>query len=1168
MSKLGLVFAGGGGKGAYEIGVWKALKEYDVDNNISAMSGTSVGGLNGALFTKGDFEQAVKVWEEMSPEKILQINHDKVISLLAKFNLPATIVTAIGKKLGFLKSEGIFSQKGLESIIRDSLQDGDLKDKIPFYICATDVTSKIAWKPLYKKLNDLNFKDIVQYLLATSAIPVAFPTTIVEDKELLDGFLTDNTPIKPLIEVEGCDKIIVVLLGRSETITQEKLKYPNVSFWEIVPTGNTKEELGSLDFKSVTASSLIEMGYSDTIEILKNLYEFMLIEQEYIEKGEILRIQNDGFKKQISNNSLLRREYKQLKNRYEDMNSLQYLISHPKLTKELTIQVEDNAPTLENIKQELEVTLDKDEMELIDINLDKVLEDMGNNSKEISKFAFDAVTSLASTTGKINYQINQGRFSRFIGTITGSDYKLQADINHNFSKSIYANTQMIKKLAQRNNLTLDMCISLGNKVNYLAQNQNLLQLQNNEQFKMLDGLKGAIFTLTDVTRTAIQNNTDRIEKLEYGQKLLNWGYHLQGSIKGLNPYESIVKIVLEYHDIVKNSNEESANNFLYSSLVNVGLDNITINPSAFIEYVIDNNTLFEKTKFLPLPQSYEVYAPVFASVSKVYEKNGNVKFNDIVSHLEDNYNLNLDSDIKGVDFAFELLSGLKIGAEIKESLPLSKTKMINRLDNLSHILKDDNIHIFNKDIESLKKKIDDFKVIIPVIGKFSSGKSKLLNTYITIDDKLFEVDTNPTTAIASEILYGQNNSVQLYDKDDKVVEISLEDIKNRDTKDIIYLKYFLNYPKLKNREDLVLVDMPGFESSNLNHNNAINHYFNRGNHYILALNCETANDNSILKHIKEILSYGAKFSIIITKSDKKLPKDIDKIVKVVRQNIAKKYPNEDFFIGSTSSFHNDIQDFEKIIDTIYEDAPNIFHKRFKKEFDILLDDITRHYNKLLKAPNDLIEFDKKILSEKKLFDDEVSQLNAKIKEIKFKIISEGAMTFSNKIENVLNANISSLINSAKNNNLSNTIIELLRPSMNSIIKKISEDSLRAIEDESLNISSDINLSLSNIYIDTKLSFFESIKNFFFKTQDKEIRNEIRNSVIPTVINDMSNNISMELETLYENIKKSVDEKIEDKREKNQELEKEIKQQINLQTKDFEELQSKYEKSLKKIEKEV
>ena len=45
--EFGLVLEGGGAKGAYEIGACKALEEMGM--NITAVTGTSVGALNGAM---------------------------------------------------------------------------------------------------------------------------------------------------------------------------------------------------------------------------------------------------------------------------------------------------------------------------------------------------------------------------------------------------------------------------------------------------------------------------------------------------------------------------------------------------------------------------------------------------------------------------------------------------------------------------------------------------------------------------------------------------------------------------------------------------------------------------------------------------------------------------------------------------------------------------------------------------------------------------------------------------------------------------------------------------------------------------------------------------------------------------------------------------------------
>ena len=54
--EYGLILDGGGARGAYQIGAWKALVEAGV--KVNAVAGTSVGALNGALICMGDVKQA------------------------------------------------------------------------------------------------------------------------------------------------------------------------------------------------------------------------------------------------------------------------------------------------------------------------------------------------------------------------------------------------------------------------------------------------------------------------------------------------------------------------------------------------------------------------------------------------------------------------------------------------------------------------------------------------------------------------------------------------------------------------------------------------------------------------------------------------------------------------------------------------------------------------------------------------------------------------------------------------------------------------------------------------------------------------------------------------------------------------------------------------------
>lgn len=76
MDKLGIVLDGGGGRGAYQIGVWKYLKESKLYNSISAISGTSVGGLNSCLFALDEYNLAETIWMQKIQDKILSIDID------------------------------------------------------------------------------------------------------------------------------------------------------------------------------------------------------------------------------------------------------------------------------------------------------------------------------------------------------------------------------------------------------------------------------------------------------------------------------------------------------------------------------------------------------------------------------------------------------------------------------------------------------------------------------------------------------------------------------------------------------------------------------------------------------------------------------------------------------------------------------------------------------------------------------------------------------------------------------------------------------------------------------------------------------------------------------------------------------------------------------------
>ncbi|MBR4934765.1 MAG: patatin-like phospholipase family protein, partial [Anaerotignum sp.] len=69
-----IALEGGGAKGAYEVGVWKALDEVGIKYN--AVAGTSVGALNGAMMASRDLETALQLWENVKFSQVFDADDE------------------------------------------------------------------------------------------------------------------------------------------------------------------------------------------------------------------------------------------------------------------------------------------------------------------------------------------------------------------------------------------------------------------------------------------------------------------------------------------------------------------------------------------------------------------------------------------------------------------------------------------------------------------------------------------------------------------------------------------------------------------------------------------------------------------------------------------------------------------------------------------------------------------------------------------------------------------------------------------------------------------------------------------------------------------------------------------------------------------------------------
>lgn len=191
-TKRALVLPGGGGRGAYQVGVAKALHEEGIDFDFAL--GTSIGGLNAAMIAQGDLRRLEELWCTIRAKDI--------------FGLPSA--SQVGR-LVFGHNLGLLDTSPLEDLLRRETSLHKLKSSpTKMGLCTTDLCSL---QTNFITTDDIvSSSELIDVLMATSALPMAFPPRHLHGAGLwVDGGLVRNTPLHAALEM-GADEIYMVLL--------------------------------------------------------------------------------------------------------------------------------------------------------------------------------------------------------------------------------------------------------------------------------------------------------------------------------------------------------------------------------------------------------------------------------------------------------------------------------------------------------------------------------------------------------------------------------------------------------------------------------------------------------------------------------------------------------------------------------------------------------------------------------------------------------------------------------------------------------------------------------------------------------------------------------------------------------------------------------------------
>lgn len=304
---IGLVLSGGGAKGAYEVGVWQAMEEMGLAGDVKAISGTSVGAINAALFATRP-ESAETLWLE-NMQDIFSLSTNRIGKDVQDGMDIASESVEIAKATGedwkgwvhFVLSvairiadravEGTMTDAECTGYIDSSKLEVALNSNLPaewpegapaVYVTAVD---KDAGDASVARLDAWPHERRVELVRASAALPFAFDTVRIDGRTLVDGgFETrggDKVPLAPILDNHPEIKtVIVVYLADKRNLDPERrpantalAAAKGVRLVEIIPSENIggafKGWQGVFDARPATARRLMNLGRADARKALK-----------------------------------------------------------------------------------------------------------------------------------------------------------------------------------------------------------------------------------------------------------------------------------------------------------------------------------------------------------------------------------------------------------------------------------------------------------------------------------------------------------------------------------------------------------------------------------------------------------------------------------------------------------------------------------------------------------------------------------------------------------------------------------------------------------------------------------------------------------------------------------------------------------------------------------
>lgn len=258
--KYAIALEGGGAKGAYEIGVWQAFDEAGLQ--YQAVSGASVGALNGALMAMQDLEKAVKLWENIKFSQVIDVDDEKMKAFFDRDMALGDIPSFLKDMAEVMKNKG-FDSTPLRNLLEETIDAEKIRQSdVDFYLVTYSLSDKKTLDLDAKTLED----DALYDMLLASAYFPAFRQQPLGGKYYADGGIQNVIPIDSLLERGYRDIIAIRIFGFG---WEKKVKIPDDA--NITVVAPNEKLANMLQFDKEQSKKDMRLGYYDGLRVLYGL---------------------------------------------------------------------------------------------------------------------------------------------------------------------------------------------------------------------------------------------------------------------------------------------------------------------------------------------------------------------------------------------------------------------------------------------------------------------------------------------------------------------------------------------------------------------------------------------------------------------------------------------------------------------------------------------------------------------------------------------------------------------------------------------------------------------------------------------------------------------------------------------------------------------------------